>query len=213
MCSALYAAATASSGSRPAPLGRAGDLHLVRDVFALAEERLVEPSLERTQLPELRRPDAGRERERRARLVARQVDLDARGERPRIHAGGPVDPQMVAPRLQQRARRRAQLERQPRDLDRARVLCPLDRVRLEIRVRADDVVVEGNLCHEHARATRLGLDDLDDGQLADLTGRRFRRGTLRAAIRAHVTAVGTHPHGPLPAARAIPVLPHLLSER
>ena len=62
----------------PGPLGRAGDLAIGRDVLALAEERLVERVLELAQPALLAGPQARGQRQRRARLVARQVDLDAR---------------------------------------------------------------------------------------------------------------------------------------
>ncbi len=57
-------------------LGRPADLRVGRDVLALAEERLVERVLERPQPPLVACPQAGGQDQRRARLVARQVDLD-----------------------------------------------------------------------------------------------------------------------------------------
>src|SRR5262249_45688927 len=93
------------------------------------------------------RPQAGGQDQRRPRLVARQVDLDPERKRSPVHVLGPVDAQVVAARLEQRPRRRAELERQPLDLDLPPVLRRLARARLHLRVRADDVVVEANPLH------------------------------------------------------------------
>ena len=46
-------------------------------------------------------PEAGRERQRRTRLVAREVDLDPELERPKVDVPGPVDAEMVAAHLEQ----------------------------------------------------------------------------------------------------------------
>src|SRR5439155_1662137 len=81
----------------------------VRDVLALAEKRLVERVLERSQPALVAGPEAGSQDQRRARLVARQVDLDPALERPPVHVLRPVDAQMVAARPEGRPRRRAAL--------------------------------------------------------------------------------------------------------
>ena len=116
-----------------------------RDVLALAEESLVEPVLELTQPALLPRPEARGERQRGARLVAGQVDLLPERERPPVHVLRPVDAEVVAAYGEERLRGRPELERKPLDLDVAPVLGGLDRGRLEVRVRADHVVVEGTL--------------------------------------------------------------------
>ena len=134
------------------PGGGARDLAIGRDILALAEERLVERVLEVTKSALLAGPEARRERQRRARLVARQVDLDPERERAAVDVLRPVDAQMVASHLEQRLRRRAELERQPLDLDAARILRSLDRVRLHVRVRTDDVVVEADPGHRRGPA-------------------------------------------------------------
>ena len=72
------------AGIEPGPLGRTCDLRIGGDVLALAEERLVQRVLEGTQAAELAGPEAGGERQRRARLVARQVYLDPTLERAAI---------------------------------------------------------------------------------------------------------------------------------
>jgi hypothetical protein len=127
--------------------GRARDLVVGRDVLALAEERLVQRVLELAQASLLARPQARREGQRRARLVARQMDLDSQRERSPVDVPRPVDAKVVAAHLQQRLRGRPQLERQPLDLDLARVLRRLDDVRFHVRVRTDDVVVEADPPH------------------------------------------------------------------
>ena len=77
-------------------------------------------------LPLLGGPQAGGERKRRTRLVARQVDLDPERLRPRVDVARPIHPQVVAAYLEQRARRRSQLEREPLDLRPPVVLGRLD---------------------------------------------------------------------------------------
>jgi hypothetical protein len=131
------------------------DLAVGGDVLARAEEGLVERMLEVAQPPLLGGPEACRERQRRARLVARQMDLDPGRERAPVDVLRPVDPQMVAAGLEQRLGRRAQLEGQPLDLDHAGVLGRLDRVRLEVRVGTDDVVVEAHTWHRPHEPIRL----------------------------------------------------------
>ena len=120
------------------------DLPVGRDVLALAEERLVERVAKLPQAALLGRPETRRERQGRARLVPGQVDLDTELERPAVDVRRPVGTEMVAARLEQRLRGRSQLEREPLDDDGALVLCRLDRVRLEVRVRADEVEVEAD---------------------------------------------------------------------
>src|SRR5207249_7181463 len=134
-------------GIEPGALGRPRELSVRRDVLALAEEGLVERVLELAQPPALAGPEAAGERQRRARLVAREVDLDAHGERAAVDVPRPVNTKVLTARLEQRPRSRPKLERQPLHLDLARVLRRLDDVRLEVRVRADDVVVEADLSH------------------------------------------------------------------
>ena len=80
-------------------LRRARDLGVGGDVLALAEEGVVERVLERPETALLAGPEAGRQRQRRARLVARQMDLDAELERALVHVACPVDPEVVAARL------------------------------------------------------------------------------------------------------------------
>ena len=127
--------------------GRARYLAVGRDVEPLAEERLVERVLEGPEPSLVAGPQARRERQRRAGLVARQVDLDPGGEGAAVHVLRPVGAEVVAPDLEQGLRRRAQLERQPLDLEPARVLGRLDRTGLHVRVRADHVVVEADPVH------------------------------------------------------------------
>jgi hypothetical protein len=131
-------------GIEPRPLGRSGDLRVGGDVLALAEERLVERMLERPQAALLVRPEAGGERERRAGLVAGEVDLDSERERPAVDVARPVDPEVVAAGLEQAPGGGPQLVRQPLDRDIAPVLRRLDCMGFEVRVRTDDVVVEAN---------------------------------------------------------------------
>ena len=81
-------------------LGRARDLPVGRDVLALAEERLVERVLEVPERSLLGRPEARAQDQRRPRLVAGQVDLDAHRLRPPVDVARPVDPQVIAAHLQ-----------------------------------------------------------------------------------------------------------------
>ena len=114
---------------------------------AFAEERLVERVLERPQPPLLLGPETGSERQGRARLVARQVDLDPALERPAVDRLGPVGSQVVAADFEQRLRGRPELVREPVHLELAAILGGLDHMRLHVRVRAHDVVVEGDARH------------------------------------------------------------------
>lgn len=126
------------------PPGRPGDLRVGGDVLTLAEERLVERMLERPQPVLLPGPQAGRQRERRAGLVAGEMNLDSAREGPPVDVARPVDPQVVAAGLEEGPGGGPQLVRQPLDGDLAPVLRRLDRVGFEVRVRTDDVVVEAN---------------------------------------------------------------------
>jgi hypothetical protein len=132
---------------QPGALGRPRDLGVRCDVLTLAEERLVERVLEVPQPSLLLGPKAHGERQGRARLVAREVDLDPALERPAVHRLRPVGAKVVAANLEQRLRGRAELVREPVHVDVAAVLGRLDDVRLHVRVRADDVVVEGDARH------------------------------------------------------------------
>ena len=67
----------------PGPRRGAGDLTVGRDVLAFAEERLVQRVLERPQRALLAGPEARGQRQRRAWLIAGQVDLDAASLRQR----------------------------------------------------------------------------------------------------------------------------------
>jgi len=96
-------------------------------------------------MPLLFRPEAGGERKRRARLVAREMDLDTHRERAAVDVLRPVDPKVVSTRLEQGPRSRSKLEGQPLDLDLTVVLGGLHDVGLHVRVRTDDVVVKPDL--------------------------------------------------------------------
>ena len=142
------------SAIEPAHVPRPARSARRRDVLALAEERLVQRVLERAEVAEVVGPEARRERQRRARLEAREVDLDAPGLRVPVDVVSPVGAKVVAAGHEQRSRSRAKLERQPLHLDLAGILGRLDGVGLEVRVRADHVVVQGELLHgatEYAR--------------------------------------------------------------
>ncbi len=111
-----YAAATAAAASSPARSAARAICGVGRDVLALAEERLVERVLEGAEPSAVLGPQAGGERQRRARLEAREVDLDLPGERVAIDVVRPVGAEVVAADLEQGSRGRAKLEREPLDL-------------------------------------------------------------------------------------------------
>src|SRR5262249_40047457 len=142
-------------GIEAGALGRPPELAVGGDVLALAEERLVQRVLQLAQAALLARPQARAEGQGRARLVAREVDLDPALERAAVDVPGPVGAQMVAANLEQRTGCGPQLERQPLDLDGPRVLRRLHRERLHVRVRTDDVVVEPDPGHANVRLFRL----------------------------------------------------------
>ena len=125
-------------------------------------------------------------------MIARQVDLDSPLERSPVHRLAPVGAEMIAARLEQRLRRRPQLVRKPFDLELTPVLGLLDDVRLEVRVRADDVVVEGDTRHGASLyiRSRDALWRCPDGAASRRAGRQPRgvprpaRGRRRRRLRA-----------------------------
>src|SRR3712207_4069223 len=104
-------------GRQTRPCGRARNLRVGRDVLPLAEERVVEGVLEGAEASLLAGPEARRQRERRARLVAREVDLDSLRERPAVDVPGPVGAEVIASRLEEGLRRGPELVREPLDID------------------------------------------------------------------------------------------------
>ena len=177
------------------------ELRVGRDVLALAEERLVERVLEGAQVAETFGPQADGERQGGARLEARQVDLDAAGERLAVDVRRPIGAEVVAARLEQGPRGGSQLERQPLDLGLSGVLGGLDGVRLEVRVGADDVVVEADLLHRAAKYAHAVPPDVSqirldpDPYVPFRLSQGFRVGDLvlvsgQAAIDEHGALVG-----------------------
>ena len=107
---------------QPRTFGGTRDLRVGRDVLALAEERFVQLPLERAKVAEVIRPETRRERQRRARLKTREVDLDSPCLRVSVDVVRPIGAEVVAARREQRPRSRAKLERQPLHVDQAGIL-------------------------------------------------------------------------------------------
>ena len=171
-------------GVEPCDPGRAPDLRVGRDVEPFAEERLVE------RVPNSRagffvvRPEAGSHRKRRARLEARQVDLDPRRKRAAVRsATSPCGGGRRGPRAAASGRGGARGE--PLDLEAPGVLGRLDDAGLHVRVRADDVEVEPirstrQVCGRDERARGRYVRRVDDEWPPRETRYRPPSGTLSA---------------------------------
>ena len=146
----------------PRTLRRPRDLRVGRDVLALAEEASYSACL-----------NARRRRDHRPRGTRRAGASSAagsagggsrrRGQGVTIDVLRPIGAEVVAAGHEQGAGGRAKLERQPLDLDPAGILGRLDGVRLEVRVGADDVVVESEPLHgvtEYARPMALDVSQI-----------------------------------------------------